>query len=111
MHPILFRVGNIVIYSYGFMIAFGILSAVIISMYRARKVGIEDDVVLDIAIYGVIGGVIGAKLLFIIAEAPYVIKNPVVLKDMIKGGFVVYGGLIGGVLAAYIYCKKKRSIF
>ncbi|MBZ4664415.1 MAG: prolipoprotein diacylglyceryl transferase [Caloramator sp.] len=111
MHPILFRIGNITIYSYGFMIAVGILSAVIISMYRARRVGISDDVVLDIAIFGVLGGVIGAKLLFIIAEAPYVIKNPVVLKDMIKGGFVVYGGLIGGVLVAYIYCRKKKVDF
>lgn len=111
MHPILFRIGNYTIYSYGFMIAVGILSAVIISMHRARKVGISDDTVLDIAIYGVIAGVIGAKLLFIIAEAPYVIKNPVVLKDMIKGGFVVYGALIGGVLAAYIYCRKKNVHF
>ncbi|CDF57201.1 prolipoprotein diacylglyceryl transferase [Thermobrachium celere] len=111
MHPILFRIGNITIYSYGFMMVVGILSAILLTIYRAKKQGISEDVVMDIAIYGVIAGIIGAKLLFLIAEAPYIFKNPAVLKDMITGGFVVYGALIGGVLAAYIYCRIKKVDF
>lgn len=111
MHPILFNIGNITIYTYGFMMAIGIISAIFITVYRGKKIGIDSDTIFDLAIYGVISGILGAKLLFIIAEAPYIFKNPAVLKDMITGGFVVYGGIIGGVLAGYIFCRVRKIDF
>ncbi|CCJ34501.1 Prolipoprotein diacylglyceryl transferase [Caloramator australicus RC3] len=46
-----------------------------------------------------------------IAEAPTVFKNPKSIIYMLTSGFVVYGGLIGGVLAGYIYCKKRGLNF
>lgn len=111
MHPILFKIGNITIYTYGFMMAIGIISAIFITVYRGKKIGIDSDTIFDLAIYGVIAGILGAKLLFIIAEAPYILKNPAVLKDMITGGFVVYGAIIGGVLAGYLFCRIRKIDF
>ncbi|TDT50549.1 prolipoprotein diacylglyceryl transferase [Fonticella tunisiensis] len=111
MYPVLLRIGNFVVHGYGLMIALGIAAAIITAMYRAKRRGLSKDAVADIAIYGIIGGVIGAKLLFLIVEAPYIIKNPVVLKDMLAAGFVIYGGIIGGALAAYIYCRRKKLNF
>lgn len=111
MHPILFKIGNITLHTYGLMIAIGVIAAILLAIYRGKKIGVDSDTIYDLAIYGVIAGVIGAKLLFIVTEVPYIIKNPAVFKDMIIGGFVVYGGIIGGVLAGYIYCKIKKLDF
>jgi phosphatidylglycerol:prolipoprotein diacylglycerol transferase len=111
MHPDLFSIGKITIHSYGLMMAIGIISAILITSYRAKKRGMDHEAIIDIAIYGVIGGLIGAKLLYFIAEAPYIFKNPKVIKDMLTSGFVVYGAIIGGVGAAYIYCRIKKLNF
>lgn len=111
MHPDLFSIGKLPIHSYGLMMAIGIITAILLSSYRAGKKGLSQDAVTDIAIYGVIGGLIGAKLLYFIAEAPYIFKNPKVIKDMLTSGFVVYGAIIGGAGAVYIYCAIKKLRF
>jgi phosphatidylglycerol:prolipoprotein diacylglycerol transferase len=111
LHPELFKIGRVTIYSYGIMIAIGIISAVLLAYYRAKKKGLSQDAIVDISIYGVVGGFLGAKLLYIIVEAPYALKNPVLLKGMLTEGFVVYGAIIGGVLAGYVYCRVKKLNF
>lgn len=111
MYPELLRIGKITIQGYGLMISLGILAAIWLARYRGRKRDMNIDVIFDIAIYGVIGGVIGGKLLFILTDLPYIIKNPVVLKDMIAGGFVLYGAIIGGAIGAFIFLKRKNLSF
>lgn len=111
MQPELFKIGPIPVNGYGTMIALGIAVAILLSMKRAKKRGIEEEPIIDIAIYGILGGVLGAKLLFILTELPNIIKNPSVLPELIKSGFVLYGAIIGGALAALIYCKRKGKKF
>lgn len=111
MFPELLKIGTFSIKGYGLMISLGIIAAILLARYRGRKRGMNIDVILDIAIYGVIGGVIGGKLLYILTELPYIIKNPVVLKDMLTGGFVLYGSIIGGALGAYIFLRTKKMSF
>lgn len=111
MFPELLRIGDFSIKGYGSMIALGIVAAILLARYRGRKRGMNIDAIYDIAIYGVVGGVIGGKLLFILTELPYIMKNPVVLKDMLSAGFVLYGSIIGGALGAYIFLKRKRMSF
>jgi phosphatidylglycerol:prolipoprotein diacylglycerol transferase len=111
MLPELFKIGNITIQGYGTMISIGIVAAILLGIYRGKKRGMNTDVIFDIAIYGVIGGVIGGKLLFILTDLPYIIKNPVVLKDMLSAGFVLYGSIIGGALGVYILLKRKNMSF
>ena len=102
-------IGKLTIHGYGLMIAIGILCCVAVAMYRAKLHGLNQEAIIDIAIYGVISGFVGAKLLFVIVEFNNFVKNP----SMILGseGFVVYGGIIAGVLAAILYCKKKKLVF
>lgn len=111
MHPILFKFGPITVYSYGLMIAIGIISALLLSTYRAKKLGFNEDVIIDLGIYGIIGGFIGSKLLFWMVEFQNVIHDPKYIFETLTGGFVVYGGIMGGVLTGYIYCKKKHLDF
>lgn len=111
MHPILFKIGKVTVNSYGAMMALGILTAMVISMVRGKKREFDIDHLTNIMMYGVLGGIIGAKLLFIITEIPQIIKNPSSIKYMITGGLVVYGAIIGGALTALIYCRRKHISF
>ena len=105
----LLTIGSVTIHGYGLMIGIGILCCVFMGMKRAKKRGMSEDAVLDIAIFSVIGGFIGAKLLFVIVEFKDFLKNPLQLLG--SEGFVVYGGIITGVLVAMLYCKKKKLVF
>lgn len=105
----LFTFGKITIHSYGLMIGIGILCCVLMAYYRAPKKGLSKEAILDIAIYSVIAGFIGAKCLYLLVEFKSLLQHP--LKILGSSGFVVYGGLIAGVLAAIIYCRKKKYVF
>lgn len=104
----LFKIGGLTVHGYGFMIALGFILAMILGEYRAKKLGLKDESVIDIAIIAGLTGFAGAKLLFIIVEFDSFIKNP---KEVLgSSGFVVYGGIIAGVLCSMLYCKIKKII-
>lgn len=105
----LFSIGSVTIHGYGLMIAVGFLLCVVMAMYRAKKHNLNSEFVLDIALIGIVAGFLGAKLLFVIVEFPAFIQNP--MSVLGSEGFVVYGGIIAGVLSAIIYCKVKKLEF
>ncbi|HEX2946922.1 MAG TPA: prolipoprotein diacylglyceryl transferase [Clostridia bacterium] len=110
MHPVLFRIGAFTANSYGFLIAVGFLCALVMAIYRAKKAGLSEDIIYSLGLLCLPGGMIGAKLLFIITEFQSIYANPSILLD-ISNGFVVFGGIIGGALTGYIYCKVKKISF
>jgi len=111
MFPDLFKIGGITIHSYGLMMALSIICALFMGCYRGKRRGFSIEVVTDIAFYGIIGGIIGAKVLYLITEASELVNNPGSIVDMLTGGFVVYGAILGGIAGAYLYCKAKKLEF
>lgn len=109
MKNIIFSIGPLTIYGYGLMIGLGVLLCILMGMMRAKKYGLKEEAVIDIAIYGLIIGFLGAKLLFVIVEWKDFIANP--MSVLGTEGFVVYGGISAGVAAAIVYCRLKKLIF
>lgn len=109
MKNIICNVGPVTIYGYGLMIGIGVLFCILMGMMRAKKYGLKEDAVIDIAIYGLVIGFLGAKLLFIIVEWEDFMKDP--MSVLGTEGFVVYGGISAGVLAAIVYCRIKKLVF
>jgi len=107
MRPVLFNFFGIKVYGYGTMMAIGIIAAVMLLSYRAKKKGIDGDSILNMSIIAVIAGVIGGKLLYYISDLSNIIKDPSLLLNF-GAGFVIYGSIIGGVIGVYIYCKMKK---
>jgi len=109
MHYDLFTIGGITIHSYGLMIALGVIVAMTVGMFRAKRTGLSSDNVLSITMLCAFLGFVGAKALYVVVEFPMFLKSP---WEVFSGsGFVVYGGIISGVLAAILYCKMKRCDF
>ncbi len=108
------------LYSPVFLIGFAI--AILIAMRQAPRYDINKNDLLYASIFGGVGLLIGAKLLYFITRIPSVIRdfdmikkyidsNPGYVANYMLGGFVFYGGLIGAVFGAYIYCRKYKVNF
>ena len=106
----LFSIGSFTIHGYGLMIGIGFLAACLVSEYRAGRKGMDPDHILGIAVWGIVSGLISAKLLYYITTIDQIVKNPRLLLD-ISNGFVVYGGIIGGIAGGYVYCRKHKLVF
>lgn len=98
------------IHVYGLMFALGICAAVLVSAYRAKKNRLSEDRIYTILWLAFIGGFLGTRVLFYLTVLPDIIENPSILWNF-SNGYVVYGGVIGGVLANVIYFKVKKEDF
>lgn len=106
----LFRIGPFVAHSYGAMIALGVFAAVFVAERRARKIGLNDTILFSLALWCLGGGMLGAKLLYLITELDAIIAGTFEWNSMLDG-FVVYGGILGGILTGFIYVKCKKLPF
>ncbi|MGL5243954.1 MAG: prolipoprotein diacylglyceryl transferase [Sarcina sp.] len=107
MRPILFEFFGFKIYSYGFMIGIGIISAIFLFTNRAKKLGYNEDSLFNLIILTVLGGILGGKLLYIITDFSYIKDNPTTIFTEFGYGFVIYGAIILGGLSVILYCKIK----
>lgn len=104
------QIGPLTLHMYGIMIAIGFMSAFLISEKRAKKYGLNPDILYGIFWCAVFGGALGSKLLYYTVNIQEVIKDPSIILDF-QNGWVVYGGIIGGVFASFLYCKFKKADF
>lgn len=108
MHPILIKLGPITIYTYGFMFALGVLSAVTLSFQLAKRTSIDNKKFSDLVFFSIITGLIGAKLLLFITNIKDYLAHPGEIKYLLTSGGTFYGGLIFGTLFALWYMKNKE---
>ncbi|MCC8152273.1 MAG: prolipoprotein diacylglyceryl transferase [Lachnospiraceae bacterium] len=107
----LFSIGNFTIHTYGLMITIGIILAVVIATKRAERLELNGEEVINLAIICVVFGFLGAKILFVLENFRAFLEHP--LSVLGSSGFVVYGGIVIGIVCVYIYCRaiKKISFF
>ncbi len=89
---------------YGLFFYFGIIIAVLSSFYIKKYRKFSGWEIVYSSIYTMIGAIMGSKLLFIVVSWKEIIELELTLVAVIKGGFVFFGGLIGGVVGLWIYC-------
>ena len=102
----LFKIGSITVHGYGLMIALGFLAAILYGMWQAKKNGLDDDKLYNLAICVLIFGWLGGKILFCIVDFKNFIQNP--LSTLGSEGFVVYGGIISGIITIVLFCKLNK---
>lgn len=107
----LLKIGPFTIYGYGMMIALGILAAYLTAEYRAKKLRFVSDQVFYLVICCVLGGFAGSKLLFWVTEWKEILADPGFFLRTMGDGFVVFGGILGGILAGYLFCRIKKLDF
>lgn len=96
---------------YGLCWFLGIAVSGIIAVCFSKRAKVEGYDVVYSAVFSLIGGTIGAKLLFVAVSLKTIIEQSIPLESLLKGGFVFYGGLIGGCLGLFIYAKAFKMRF
>lgn len=93
---------------YGVIIAFGFTLAVLFGGRLAYVWKIDINKMIDILIYGAFAGIIGARAYYVLSEWSYYGAHPGEIFKIWHGGLAIYGGLIGGLIAAFIVCIVEK---
>ena len=102
---------TITIHMYGAIIAFGFLLAVLLGGRIAYTWKMSLDKMVDVLIYGTILGMIGARLYYVLSTWDYYSAHPGDIVKIWEGGLAIYGGLIGGLIGAFIVCRVRKMNF
>jgi phosphatidylglycerol:prolipoprotein diacylglycerol transferase len=108
MHPILFQIGPLTIYSYGVMLALAVVVCSWLLSNDAKKFGISRDVVFDFIFWITAGGIIGARIFYILISWDYFSEHLSELLLINRGGLAWQGGFIGGLIAGLWFVKLKN---
>lgn len=112
MHPVLFQLGGLRVYSYGFFVALGLLVATWWLAKKVKKKGGSLQFVIDLALLVLVAGIVGARLAYIILYDPYFyITHPWHILMLQEGGLAFYGAFVSGLVVAFFYLRKAQVPF
>jgi len=107
VHPILFKIGPITIYSYGVMLTLAFGVGIYLARERALIVGISTKIIMDLGVYVLISSIIGARLLYVLTNLNEYKAHP--LEAIFsRYGFVFYGGLILATTVGIWYLRRQK---
>lgn len=102
---------DLTIHWYGAIIAFGFVLAVLLGGRIAYTWKMSIEKMLDVLIYGTVCGIVGARLYYVFSEWDYYSKHIADIPKIWEGGMAIYGGIIGGIAAAFVVCKVRKLNF
>ena len=108
MHPILFSIGRINIYTYGVFIASAFFLGIGLAVKEAKKEGIDPQKILDLSFYILIAAIVGSRIFYVIINFRYFIENPLEIIKIWSGGLVFYGGFVIGIVVVIYFFKKNN---
>ena len=104
------------VYWYGILIALGVVLAVLFCMRQRNKYGLTEDNILDLVLFGVPAGIIGARIYYVVfylelfrnADGSFSWGDAIAVWD---GGLAIYGGVIGALIVMFVYGRVKKIPF
>ena len=115
INPVAFRIGNLEVRWYGLIITCAMVLGLIILIFMAKKKGISSDDTLELFLWVIPLGIVFARVIYVFANNKEYGYFPIESWDdfvnciaIWDGGITIYGGMVGGVLGALIFCKRKK---
>ena len=105
-----FSIGSVDIAWYALIIVMGIIAAVAYLIYRAGRIGVRSEDIIDGVIFVVPSGIIGARVYYVLTSLDQYNSFGDVI-NIRNGGLAIYGAIIGGALAVFGWCKVKKINF
>jgi phosphatidylglycerol:prolipoprotein diacylglycerol transferase len=99
------------IYWYAILLATGIIVAAIIASIEAKRKKMHPDTVIDICLWAIPLGIIGARLYYVLFELDKYLADPIKILQIWEGGLAIPGGILGGMLGIFIYSRIKKKRF
>lgn len=107
---------GIPVFGYGFMMFVGFSMATLLALYHARRIEMDPNIIMDLMMWVLIPGLIGARALYVFQYSDRIFGNPQnqglvgAFKSLIAlwdGGLVFYGSVIGGAIGGWIFCRRR----
>jgi phosphatidylglycerol:prolipoprotein diacylglycerol transferase len=105
-NPIVFNLGGFEVRWYGVFVVLAVITVIGIALLEAKRRHFSTDVIWDVGLWSVIGGVLGARLLHIIDKWDYYIQHPDQLLNF--AGLAIWGAVLGALVAVIIYTYVKK---
>ncbi len=99
-------IGPLTLHTYGVLLATAFLLALWAASRQAKKAALHAARVTDMAVYVLIAGLLGAKLLLLVVEWSYYSQRPGELLSLFQSGGVFYGGLLAALPVAWWYARR-----
>jgi phosphatidylglycerol:prolipoprotein diacylglycerol transferase len=105
--PVLVRLGPVLITWHGFFTAVAVLAGIWLATRFAVERGFTEDDIMSIALWCVVGGIIGARLFHVVDAWPYYAADPLAILRVNEGGLAIWGTIVGGPIAGAIYAYRR----
>lgn len=106
--PVIFRLGAFELRWYSLAIITAVIAAIAIAVRQAKKKGIAEEQTYSLAMWAIIGGIIGARLFHVIDQFEFYAQNPAHIFQFQQGGLAIWGAMAGGSIAAVLYARMKH---
>lgn len=106
MNPIMFTIGNFELRWYSVLILCAVISVFTFSEKEASRFNIRKDFMFNLMFWGLIFGIIGARLYYCVFEYNAFKDNLLAIFKVWEGGLAIHGGIIFGLITVILYCKK-----
>lgn len=106
MHPVLFSIGKVTVYTYGLMIALAFAAGITLARFLAGRKGENPDHVSDLAFWILISAICGARVFFVATKWSFYSAHPVEILKIWEGGLVFYGGFLAAAAVAIWYLRR-----
>lgn len=93
---------------YGMIIGIGILAGILVAMLRAKRTKQNPEDYIDLAIYAVIFGIIGARIYYVVFSWSMYKDDLLSILNIRQGGLAIYGGVIGAVITVFVFARVKK---
>lgn len=103
--PFVFRWGPFAVHWYGAIIGTAVLIALWLSVREGRRQGIDEDYFYGLLLWALPIAIISARLYYVFFQWPYYAAHPAEIIAIWDGGIAIYGGIIGGAIVLYCYCR------
>jgi phosphatidylglycerol:prolipoprotein diacylglycerol transferase len=111
LSPIMLTIGSVPIYWYGFIVTMAFLIGALLVLWLAKEKGLNQDHLLNMFILIIPAAIIGARLFHVAFSWDYYGQHLIEIFALRQGGLAVHGGIIGGVLAGFLYVRKHKLDF
>lgn len=106
-----FELGPFTVYWYGIIIGMGILFGWLLTTRESKKLGLPQDTFSDLLLWAIPISIISARIYYVIFKWDYYSQNPGDIIAIWQGGIAIHGALIGGVITAVLFAKKRGVSF
>ena len=107
--PNLIVSGSLIISWHGFFSLLAVITALILVARWAPTKNIDPDDIYSIGAWGIIGGIIGARIVHVIDQWSYYNQNPYEIIALWQGGIGIWGAILGGFIGAALYAKIRKK--